>query len=61
MNLSMKHKRTHGEQTCGGGAEGFYQEFGISKQMQTITHRMDKQQGHVVQNREPQSVVYNQP
>ena len=31
MNLSMKRKRTHGEQTCGGGAEGFYQEFGISK------------------------------
>jgi len=31
MNLSVKHKRTHGEQTCGGGVEGFYKEFGISR------------------------------
>ena len=29
INLSMKHKQTHGEQTCGGGIEGFYEEFGI--------------------------------
>ena len=31
MNLSMKHKRTHGEQTCRGGVEGFYKECGISR------------------------------
>ena len=31
MNLSMKHKRTCEEQTCGGGVEGFYKECGISR------------------------------
>ena len=48
MNLSTKQKQTHRhrEQTCGcqgmGEGEGWAGSLGL---MQTITYRMDKQQG----------------
>ena len=44
MNLSVKQKQTHRhrEQSCVGGREG----LGVwNQQMQTIIHRMGKQQG----------------
>ena len=57
MNLSMKQKQTHRhrEQTCGcqGGGEWGRDGLGVQGwQMQTITLRMDKQQGLTVQHRE---------
>ena len=53
MNLSMKQKQTHGhrKQSCGcqGGGERGRNGYGVwGQQIQTIKHRMDKQQGPTV-------------
>ena len=57
MNLSMKQKQTHRhrEQTCGCQKGVWWRRDGLgvsSQQMQTIIHRMDKQQGPTVEHRE---------
>ena len=64
MNLSIKQKQTHrhGQQTCscqgGGGRE--WERLGVwGRQMQTITFRMNKQQGPPVQHRELYSISYD--
>ena len=53
MNLSTKQKRTHRhrEQTCGHQGGGGWRRTGVEVwdyQMQTIIHRMDKQQDPTV-------------
>ena len=44
-----------------GGGGGMDWEFGIDQQMQTITYRMDKQQGPTVQHRELYSISWDKP
>ena len=66
MNLSTKQKQTHRhrEQTCGyqGGGEWERDGLGVwDQQMQTIIHKMEKQQGPTVQYRELYSVYYDKP
>ena len=57
MNLSTKQKETHGHEaqtcSCQEGGEGEWDGLGVwGQQMQTITYRMNKQQGPTLQNRE---------
>ena len=65
MNLSMKQKQIHRykEQICGCQGwecgEGWIGSW--DQQIQTITYRMDKQQGPTVQHRELYSISYNKP
>ena len=66
MNLSMKQKQNHGHREQTGGCQG---EAGRAEdgpgvwgqQMQTITYRMDGQEGPTVQHREIQSVSWDKP
>ena len=64
MNLSMKQKQTHRprEQTwgCPGGEGRGRKQTGVwGQQMQTIMHKMDKQQGSAVQCRKLCSVSWD--
>ena len=66
MNLSTKQKQTHRqrEQTGGCPGEGGRERDGLviwGWQMQTITFRMDKQQGPAVQHRELYLVFWDKP
>ena len=65
MNLVMKQKQTHRhrEQTCGCRARGGdWDRLRVwAQQMQTITYRMDKQQGPTVQHKEPYSISWDKP
>ena len=62
MNLPTKQKQIHRHRGCqgrGGVGEGW---TGVwTQQMQTITYRMDKQQGPTVQHRELYSVSWDKP
>ena len=60
----MKHKQTHREQTCGchWGVGRERDRLGVwGWQMQTITFRMNKQQGPNVQHRELYSISCDKP
>ena len=66
MNLSVKQKQTHKyrEQICGcqGGGGREWDGQGVwGWQMQTITFRMDRQQGPTVQHRKLYSVSCDKP
>ena len=65
MNLSMKQKQTHRhrEQTGCKGGRGLERDGvrGWGQQMCAIIHRMDKQQGPTVQNRELYSTFCDKP
>ena len=66
MNISMKQKQTqrHREQTCGcqGGGEWEREGLGVwDQQMQTIIHRIDKQQAPTVWHRELYSISCDKP
>ena len=64
MNLSVKQTHRHREQTCGcqGGGEWGRDGLGVrDQQMQTIIHRMDKQQGPTVQHRKLYSISCDKP
>ena len=66
MNLFTKQKQTHRhrEQTCGcqGGGGWGRDALGVwGWQMQTITNRMNKQQGPTVKHRELYSISWDKP
>ena len=66
MNISTKQKQTHRrrEQTCGCQGGGGWGKDGVGvwdQQMQTITYKMDKQQGPAVQHRELYSISCDKP
>ena len=66
MNLSTKQKQTHRyrDQTCGCQGGGGRERGGLGIwgwQMQTITFRMDKQQGPAVQHRELYPISWDKP
>ena len=64
MNISMKQKQTHREQTCGCQGGGGWEREGLGawdQQMKVSIHRMDKQQGPTVQHRELYSIFCDKP
>ena len=64
MNLSMKQKQGHREQTCGFQGGGGWGRDGVGvwdQEMETIIYRMDKQQGPTIQHREPYSISCDKP
>ena len=66
MNLSTKQKQTprHRKQTVVAKGEGEWGKDGVGvwdQQKQTITYRMDKQQGPTVQHRELYSLSCGKP
>ena len=66
MNLSMKQKQTHRhrEQICGCQEGVGWGRDGVGcwdQQMQTITYRLDKQQGPTVEHRELYSISCDKP
>ena len=66
MNLFTKKKQTHRhrEQIYGHqrGKEGERDKLGVwGQQMQTITFRMDTQQGPTVEHRELYSISFDKP
>ena len=60
MSLSMKQKQTHRQESSLVTTKG-ERSGSLGLQMQTITRRMDKQQGSTMQHRQPQSTSYNKP
>ena len=63
MNLSMKQKQNHGhKEQAGGCQEGVGDGLGVwDQQMPTGIYRKDKQQGATVQERELNSISYDNP
>ena len=66
MNLSTEQKQTHrcGEQTwgCQGGGRREWDGGGVwGQQVQTVTFRMEKQQGPAVQHRELEPISWERP
>ena len=64
MNLTMREKQTdrHKKQTCSGQGEGARGGVGVrDEQMQTITYRVEIQQGPAVEQSKLQSIVCDKP
>ena len=66
INLSMKQKQTHrhGEQTSGcqgGGGVGDGRIGSLGLEVQTMTHRMAKQQDSIIKHREFYSISWDKP